>query len=173
MARSDLEELQHWLTEETGYQSIQGTKPQTLAYGLTDPPVGLAAWMLEKFRSWSDCDGEIERCFTKDELLTAVMLYWATGAINSSFFEGRVRSGQLRAEQDELLELAYFSAEQARTLATPAWVPVVQADAFEHRQHASFQAASWQPPPERSEQASMAGHASICIHFDQLRRVRI
>ena len=81
-----LEELQHWLTEETGYQWIQGTKPQTLAYGLTDSPVGLAAWIVEKFRSWSDCGGEVERCFTKDELLTAVMLYWATGAINSSFW---------------------------------------------------------------------------------------
>jgi microsomal epoxide hydrolase len=84
--RQYLEELQHWLTEETGYQWIQGTKPQTLAYGLTDSPVGLAAWIVEKFRSWSDCGGEIERCFTKDELLTAVMLYWATGAINSSFW---------------------------------------------------------------------------------------
>ena len=81
-----LEEVQHWLTEETGYQWIQGTKPQTLAYGLTDSPVGLAAWIVEKFRSWSDCGGEVERCFTKDELLTAVMLYWATGAINSSFW---------------------------------------------------------------------------------------
>jgi microsomal epoxide hydrolase len=81
-----LEELQHWLTEETGYQWIQGTKPQTLAYGLTDSPVGLAAWIVEKFRGWSDCGGEVERCFTKDELLTAVMLYWATGAINSSFW---------------------------------------------------------------------------------------
>ena len=84
--RQFLEELQHWLGEETGYQWIQGTKPQTLAYGLTDSPVGLAAWIVEKFRSWSDCGGEIERCFTKDELLTAVMLYWATGAINSSFW---------------------------------------------------------------------------------------
>jgi pimeloyl-ACP methyl ester carboxylesterase len=84
--RHYLEALQHWLTEETGYQWIQGTKPQTLAYGLTDSPVGLAAWIVEKFRSWSDCGGEIERCFTKDELLTAVMLYWATGAINSSFW---------------------------------------------------------------------------------------
>jgi pimeloyl-ACP methyl ester carboxylesterase len=84
--RHYLEALQHWLTEETGYQWIQGTKPQTLAYGLTDSPVGLAAWIVEKFRSWSDCGGEVERCFTKDELLTAVMLYWATGAINSSFW---------------------------------------------------------------------------------------
>jgi len=47
---------------------IQGTKPQTLAYGLTDSPVGLAAWIVEKFRSWSDCGGEVERRFTKDEL---------------------------------------------------------------------------------------------------------
>jgi len=84
--RQYLDELQHWMTEETGYQWIQGTKPQTLAYGLTDSPIGLAAWIVEKFRSWSDCGGEVERCFTKDELLTAVMLYWATGAINSSFW---------------------------------------------------------------------------------------
>jgi pimeloyl-ACP methyl ester carboxylesterase len=84
--RHYLEALQHWLTEETGYQWIQGTKPQTLAYGLTDSPVGLAAWIVEKFRSWSDCGGEVEQCFTKDDLLTAVMLYWATGAINASFW---------------------------------------------------------------------------------------
>jgi pimeloyl-ACP methyl ester carboxylesterase len=81
-----LEALQHWLTEETGYQWIQGTKPQTLSYGLTDSPVGLAAWIVEKFRGWSDCNGDVERCFTKDELLTDVMLYWATGAINASFW---------------------------------------------------------------------------------------
>jgi pimeloyl-ACP methyl ester carboxylesterase len=81
-----LERVQHWLTEEVGYQWIQGTKPQTLSYGLTDSPVGLAAWMVEKFRSWSDCGGDVERCFTKDDLLTAVMLYWVTGAINAAFW---------------------------------------------------------------------------------------
>ncbi|HET9644190.1 MAG TPA: epoxide hydrolase [Burkholderiaceae bacterium] len=79
-------DLKHWLTEETGYQWIQGTKPQTLSYGLTDSPAGLAAWMIEKFRSWSDCDGDLLSVYTRDELLTAVMLYWATGAINSSFW---------------------------------------------------------------------------------------
>ena len=78
--------LTHWLREETGYQWIQGTKPQTLAYGLTDSPVGLAAWIVEKFRTWSDCGGDVERRFSKDELLTNVMLYWVTGAINSSFW---------------------------------------------------------------------------------------
>jgi pimeloyl-ACP methyl ester carboxylesterase len=77
---------QAWQTEEAGYQWIQGTKPQTLAYGLTDSPVGLAAWIVEKFRSWSDCGGDVERRFDKDELLTNVTIYWATGAINSSFW---------------------------------------------------------------------------------------
>jgi pimeloyl-ACP methyl ester carboxylesterase len=81
-----LEELRRWEREETGYQWIQGTKPQTLAYGLTDSPVGLAAWIVEKFRSWSDSGGDIERRFSKDVLLTNVMLYWITGAINSSFW---------------------------------------------------------------------------------------
>ena len=81
-----LAELQHWQREETGYQGIQGTKPQTLAYGLTDSPVGLAAWIVEKFRTWSDCDGDVERRFSKDVLLTNIMLYWVTGAINTSFW---------------------------------------------------------------------------------------
>jgi pimeloyl-ACP methyl ester carboxylesterase len=79
-------ELQQWLREETGYQWIQGTKPQTLAYALTDSPVGLAAWIVEKFRSWSDCGGDVEHRFTKDELLTNIMIYWVTGAIGSSFW---------------------------------------------------------------------------------------
>jgi microsomal epoxide hydrolase len=81
-----LRQLAHWQREETGYQWIQGTRPQTLAYGLTDSPVGLAAWIVEKFRAWSDCGGDVERRFTKDVLLTNIMLYWVTGAINSSFW---------------------------------------------------------------------------------------
>jgi len=84
--RAYLDELRQWLNEETGYQWIQGTKPQTLAYGLTDSPIGLAAWIVEKFRTWSDCGGDVERRFTKDELLTNIMMYWVTGAINSSFW---------------------------------------------------------------------------------------
>jgi microsomal epoxide hydrolase len=64
---------------------MQSTRPQTLAYGLTDSPVGLAAWMIEKFRAWSDCDGVVERRFSKDELLTTITIYWVTGTIGSSF----------------------------------------------------------------------------------------
>ncbi|MGH7309558.1 MAG: epoxide hydrolase family protein [Candidatus Rokuibacteriota bacterium] len=79
-------ELEHWLREETGYLAIQGTRPQTLAYGLTDSPAGLAAWIVEKFRTWSDCGGDVERRFSRDVLLTNIMLYWVTGAIGSSFW---------------------------------------------------------------------------------------
>lgn len=63
---------------------LQGTKPQTLAYGLNDSPIGLAAWITEKFRAWSDCGGNVETRFTKDELLSNVTLYWATETINSA-----------------------------------------------------------------------------------------
>lgn len=81
-----LEQLNHFLKEETGYQWIQGTKPTTLAFALTDSPAGLAAWVVEKFRTWSDCDGDPETVLTRDEMLTNITLYWVTGAIGSSFW---------------------------------------------------------------------------------------
>ncbi len=79
-------QLQHWLREETGYSQIMGTRPQTLAYGLTDSPAGLAAWIVEKFRRWSDCACDVDAHFGKDTLLTNIMLYWLTGTINASFW---------------------------------------------------------------------------------------
>jgi len=81
-----LKELQHFAREETGYQWIQGTRPQTLAFGLTDSPAGLAAWIAEKFHAWSDCGGTIENAIPRDALLANVSLYWFTGAIGSSFW---------------------------------------------------------------------------------------
>ena len=81
-----LDELKHWEREETGYQWIQGTRPQTLAYGLTDSPAGLLAWILEKFRTWTDCGGDVFSRVSRDTLLTNVTVYWITGAINSSFW---------------------------------------------------------------------------------------
>ncbi len=80
------DELQVWLKEETGYQWIQGTRPQTLAFALTDSPAGLAAWILEKFRAWSDCGGDPDAVFSRDHLLANISLYWFTGAIGSSFW---------------------------------------------------------------------------------------
>ena len=79
-------ELEHWLKEETGYQWIQGTRPQTLAFGVTDSPAGLGAWIAEKFRAWSDCDGVIENAIDRDRMLGNICLYWFTGAIGSSFW---------------------------------------------------------------------------------------
>jgi microsomal epoxide hydrolase len=81
-----LAELEHFLKEETGYQWIQGTKPQTLAFGLSDSPTGLAAWIVEKFRTWTDGDGSPENAVGRDAMLANISLYWFTGAIGSSFW---------------------------------------------------------------------------------------
>lgn len=77
-------DVQKWIVEEGGYISLQATKPQTLAYGLSDSPVGLAAWIVEKFRSWSDQDCEFDKKFGNDELLTNIMIYWITNTIGPS-----------------------------------------------------------------------------------------
>lgn len=91
--------MEKFRTGETGYQWIQGTKPQTLAYGLNDSPAGLAAWIIEKFRTWSDSKGEVETRFSKDQLLTNVMVYWVTQTINSStrlYYEARHHPWRLK-----------------------------------------------------------------------------
>jgi pimeloyl-ACP methyl ester carboxylesterase len=80
-----LENGKQWSMQEGAYAMIQGTKPQTLAYAVNDSPAGLAAWIIEKFRSWSDSNGDIESRFTKDELLIHIMIYWVTQTANSAF----------------------------------------------------------------------------------------
>jgi pimeloyl-ACP methyl ester carboxylesterase len=82
--RAYLESAAAWGASEGAYSAMHRTKPQTAAFGLTDSPAGLAAWIVEKLRAWSDCDGDVERSFTKDEILTNVTLYWLTGTIGSS-----------------------------------------------------------------------------------------
>jgi pimeloyl-ACP methyl ester carboxylesterase len=79
-----LQRNQAFVDNETGYQQIQRTKPQTLAYALSDSPSGLAGWIIEKFRGWSDCGGDIERSFSRAQLLDNINVYWLTGTINSS-----------------------------------------------------------------------------------------
>ena len=73
-----------YMTDGGGYIAIQGSRPQTLAYGLHDSPVGQLAWILEKWRAWSDCAGVVESVFTKDELLVNATIYWVTGTMRSS-----------------------------------------------------------------------------------------
>ncbi len=76
--------IQQWWFREGAYAMLHATKPQTQAFGLNDSPVGLASWIIEKFKAWSTQDGTIEDHFTKDELLTNVMIYWISQTINSS-----------------------------------------------------------------------------------------
>jgi pimeloyl-ACP methyl ester carboxylesterase len=87
IAASDL-----WWQSEGGYKAIQSTRPQTLGYSLNDSPAGLAAWIAEKWRSWSDCHGNLEGRISRDFLLTLLTLYWVTGTISSSmrdYFDNR------------------------------------------------------------------------------------
>lgn len=81
-----LQQLEHFLKEETGYQWIQGTRPTTLSFALTDSPAGLAAWIVEKFRAWTDNDGDPQSAVNRDDMLANITLYWVSGAIGSSFW---------------------------------------------------------------------------------------
>jgi pimeloyl-ACP methyl ester carboxylesterase len=76
---------ERFMMEEGAYAMIQGTRPQTLADALNDSPAGLAAWLVQFYQRWSGCEGDLETCFTKDELLNTIMIYWATETIGSSF----------------------------------------------------------------------------------------
>ena len=86
------------VSANAGYQEIQTTKPQTLGQGLSDSPLGLASWIIDKWYSWSDHDGDLEKVYTKDELLTNIMFYWVTNSGTSSarlYYESRHVNGQL------------------------------------------------------------------------------
>jgi pimeloyl-ACP methyl ester carboxylesterase len=121
-----LNEASRWYEKSGAYDHIQKTTPQTVAYGLTDSPAGLAAWILEKFRDWADCDGDIERSFTKDELLSNITLYWMTQTIYSScrlYYEDS-RSTPLHFQKGDYVTvpcgIAHFPKEAP--LAPKRWV---------------------------------------------------
>ncbi|MEE4543893.1 epoxide hydrolase family protein [Streptomyces sp. V4-01] len=104
-----------WGATEGGYAAMHRTKPQTAAFGLTDSPAGLAAWIVEKLRAWSDCGGDVERSFTRDEILTLVSLYWFTGTIGSSMRMYRANA-------------AIAPAQLARRVETPSGFSVFPGD---------------------------------------------
>jgi pimeloyl-ACP methyl ester carboxylesterase len=115
-----------WLDREGAYAHLHRTAPLTAAYGLYDSPVGLAAWIVEKLRSWSDCGGELERRFSRDEVLATVSLYWLTGTIGSSmrlYREGAAHPLALAADQRVGVP-AGFALFPAETPGNPprAWV---------------------------------------------------
>lgn len=107
-----------WQRREGGYFAIQSTKPQTLAVGLNDSPAGLASWIVEKYRGWSDCEGAIERKFSKDELLANITLYWVTGTIHSAmrtYYEAsRSRPGASQGKVEVPTGVAIFPKDLVR-----------------------------------------------------------
>lgn len=82
--RSYAAQIASWDAVERGYSSIQSTKPQTVGYGLNDSPAGLAAWILEKWRSWTDSGGDLDAHFSRDSLLTLLTIYWVTQSITAT-----------------------------------------------------------------------------------------
>ncbi len=79
-----VDHVARWDETERGYSAVQSTRPQTLGYGLNDSPAGLAAWVLDKWRSWSDSDGDLNGRFGRDHLLTMLTVWWCSGSITSS-----------------------------------------------------------------------------------------
>jgi pimeloyl-ACP methyl ester carboxylesterase len=140
---SYLERARRWAEEEGGYAHLQRTRPQTAAYALCDSPAGLAGWIVEKWRAWSDCGGDIERRFSKDEVLTNVTLYWVTGTIGSSmrlYRESRLH-GRPLGPSDRVsvpTAVALFPADiddpprswAERTYAVERWTPMPRGGHF-------------------------------------------
>jgi pimeloyl-ACP methyl ester carboxylesterase len=96
--QADLAAMGRFQREEAAYAQVQGSKPQTIGMALNDSPAGLLSWIVEKFRTWSDCDGDPEKIFTRDQLITNVMVYWVTQTITSSarLYWETVHSGVLQ-----------------------------------------------------------------------------
>jgi pimeloyl-ACP methyl ester carboxylesterase len=96
--QADLAVMARFQREDAAYAAVQGTHPQTLGVALDDSPAGLLAWIAQRFRDWSDCDGVLERSFSRDQLLTNVMLYWVTRSFTSSarLYWETMHSGVLR-----------------------------------------------------------------------------
>jgi len=82
--RLALKHMEEFANVESAYSRVQWSRPQTLGYALSDSPAGQAAWIYEKFQRWSDCNGDPENAFTRDELLDNITLYWLTNSGASS-----------------------------------------------------------------------------------------
>ena len=114
--------------DDSGYMKIQSTKPQTIGYALDDSPAGLAAWIVEKFRTWSDCNGDVESSFTRDQLIDNLMMYWLTGTAHSSarMYYETTKSGNFAASGGRV-EVPTACARFPREIIRPprSWVEQV------------------------------------------------
>ncbi|KUZ28776.1 epoxide hydrolase family protein [Burkholderia territorii] len=135
-----------WVALEGGYAHVHMTKPQTLAVALNDSPAGLAAWIAEKFRAWSDCDGDVARRFPHDTLLTGISLYWFTGCIGSSmqmYWENRLQRMRFAAGQRVAVPLAFARFPKEISRPPRSWLERV------------FDVAQWTDMPSGGHFAAM------------------
>jgi pimeloyl-ACP methyl ester carboxylesterase len=119
-----LERRRQWDQLEGGYEHLQSTKPQTLAFALCDSPSGLAAWILEKWRSWTDCHGDLESKFSKDELLANIAWYWFTNTAGSAarlYYETRANPWILRKGERIDLPTAIASFPKELVVSPKEW----------------------------------------------------
>ena len=103
--RAAIERRNAFQAQETGYSNVQGTKPNSLTVAQSDSPAGLAAWIVEKFHTWSDCDGDVESVYTKDQLLTNLMFYWGPNSTASAariYYEAMRDPGAFRYPKVEV-----------------------------------------------------------------------
>jgi hypothetical protein len=117
-----------WFDEDGAYAHLQGTRPNTPAYALNDSPAGPAGWIVEKFRDWSDCDGDVYRSLTRDELLQNITLYWMTETISSSVrLYHEVRRAPLYFSADDFVHVPCGITHFPKEIAFPPreWVELV------------------------------------------------
>jgi pimeloyl-ACP methyl ester carboxylesterase len=147
-----LAQAEHFFTAEGAYAQLQGSRPATLAAGLSDSPAGLAAWIVEKFRAWSDCGGDVESVFSKDELLTDITLYWLTNSIATSarlYYETMHTEGMLGRNTPGYVDTPTGFASFAKDNFTPPreWV----ARAYNLRRFTEFERGGHFAALERPE----------------------
>ena len=148
--RAWLAEAAKWRTRDAHYMLTQGTAPDTLAPGLNDSPAGLAAWLVSKYRDWSDCDGDVETRFSLDELCDFLTIYWATGSISGSIrlYAAEARNRWRLATGEEIAVPAAVADFPAEILHPPReWAERSLGDLrqwTEHERGGHF--AAWEEP---------------------------
>jgi pimeloyl-ACP methyl ester carboxylesterase len=147
--KSFLLKSKFFMATEGAYITEQSTKPQTLAYSLNDSPVGLAAWIIEKFKSWSDNNGNPESKFTKDELLTNISIYWFTQSIGPSFrlyCEG-ARTTSPNKNKQVTVPVAFLMLQKDIAIAPKEWEARMYANITQWTQHPTGgHFAEWEEP---------------------------
>lgn len=153
-------EFMAWLNEswkgEDSYARMQSTKPDTIAAALSDSPAGLAAWLVEKFRAWSDCDGDLESRFSKDQLLTTITMFWLTNTIGTSmwsYFDGGNEEPLGRIDVPATVAVQRHESAYPREMAERAYADL---RSFRHMSSGGHFAAAEEPAAVANEIRNLA-----------------